>query len=148
MSTECHSWLDGILGCMVCCLSLLAHRLTRLSSPASREQGSGSTILRMEDVSPALCGLFSLGFHLTGYALNCSKNAYCTLIQIWLQTCEQFLAHELLRSNKKWPIGNALKAFWEVRGGRSWLYPHDTNADASLSRSRGRVLVYKAISVS
>lgn len=67
--------------------------------------------LRMEDVLPALCELFGLGFHLTGYALNCSKNAYCTLIQIWLQTCELFLAHELLRSNKEWPIGNALKAF-------------------------------------
>jgi len=66
---------------------------------------------RMEDVLPALCELFSLGFHLTGYALNCSKNAYCTLIQIWLQTCEQFLAQELLRSNNEWPIGNALKTF-------------------------------------
>lgn len=148
MSTGCHSSLGGILGCKVCCLSLLSDGLRRQSS-TPREQGSGSPLLRgwrtshLLYLSSSACASTSQDMH----SLGCSKNAYCTLIHIWLQTCEEFLAHELLRGNKEWPIGKALEAFGEVRGRRSWLYPHDTDADASLSRNSGRDCVYKAISV-
>lgn len=88
-------WVGGRLP------SSLPHRLTRQSAPAFRGWGPGFLIQRLFGVLPAPFEFFSPGFHPTGYALGCSRNAHCTSIQIWLQTCEQFLAHELLQSNEE-----------------------------------------------